>query len=61
MFIRLKRSVLLFVLSGELSWSSWEWFFCVFILLIFLLFCKFRRNNYLLWSQGCLICGNIPV
>ena len=50
MFIRLKRSVLLFVLSGELSWSSWEWFFCVFILLIFLLFCKFRRNNYLLWS-----------
>ena len=49
--ITLKRSVSLFILSGEFSWSfNWEWFLCFFTVLIFLLLCEFRRKNYLLWS-----------
>jgi len=41
---------------GECSWSfNWE-FFCVFILLVFLLLCEFRRNSYLLGLRGLFIC-----
>lgn len=41
----------LFILSGELLWSfNWECFLCIFILLIFLLLCEFRSNDYPLWS-----------
>ena len=51
MSVKLKRSVSLFVLSGELSWSfNWEWFLC-FILLNFLSQ-TYRREIYLLWSWG---------
>ena len=48
---RLERSVSLFVLSGDFTWSfNWKWFICFFILLIFFLSYEFRRNSYLLWS-----------
>ena len=48
--IRLKRSLSLFVLLGDFSWSfNWKSFFCSFILLIFPWLYEFRRNNYLLW------------
>ena len=46
MFIRLKRSVSVIVLLRQFSWSfNWEWFFCVFILLIFL----FYHLDWSLW------------
>ena len=45
-FIRLKRSVSVIVLLRQFSWSfNWEWFFCVFILLIFL----FCHLDWSLW------------
>ena len=65
MSVGLKRSVSLFILSGEFSWSyNWEWFPCFFILLIFLLLSEFMKSSYLLWSgraiclweQSCVAC-----
>ena len=63
-FVRLKRSVSLFILSGEFSRSyNWEWFPCFFILLMFLLPSEFMKSSYLLWSWkghlpvGALLCG----
>ena len=48
---RLQRSVALFAPSGEFSCPfNWEWFLCVFFVLIFFLLCSFRENNYVLWS-----------
>ena len=45
--VRLQRSVSLFAPSVEFSCSfNWEWFLSFFILLIFFLFCEFRKNNY---------------
>ena len=46
MSVRFQRSVSLFPPSGEFSCSfNWEWFL-TFTLLIFVLFCEFRENNY---------------
>ena len=45
------EKVCVLIPSGEFSWSfNWEWFLCFFILLVFLLPCELRRNNFLLES-----------
>ena len=58
--VKLKRSVSLFVLSGELSWSfNWEWFLS-FILRNFLSQ-TYRREIIYCGLGGLFICGSITV
>lgn len=62
MFVRLKRSVSLFVLSGESSRSyNWEWFPCFFILLVFLLLSEFEKQLFTVVLEGHLSVERIPV
>ena len=46
--------------GSSLDVFNWKWFLCFLILLIFLLFCEFRRNSYLLWSWRAVFIWECP-